>query len=65
MGRSTPGFRFVAGNDPPGLAILATMARCQIKYPLTLASLPVPHVFEGEDFDYDNPKGRHALQYNG
>jgi hypothetical protein len=50
--------------EPPGLAILAAMAECQTTYPLTLASVPVPQVYEGKDFNYDKPQGpQHALPY--
>jgi hypothetical protein len=49
--------------DPPGLAILATLARVKNET-VTLSSRPVPQVYEGDDFDYDKPQGpQHMLQY--
>jgi len=50
--------------EPPGLSILAAIARCQKIYPLTLTSRPSPQVYEDDDFDYENPKGpHHPIQY--
>ncbi len=50
--------------EPPGLAILAAMARCEKAYPLTLTPRPVPQVYEGEDFNYEKPQGpQYAIHY--
>jgi hypothetical protein len=50
--------------DAPGLAILAAMARCHRRYPLILTPRPIPQIYEGDKFDYDNPEGPdHPLPY--
>lgn len=50
--------------EAPGLDIIAALARCSIRYPLTIASVPRPQVHEGKEFDYETPPDpQHSLHY--